>query len=57
MLSLKFLVYSEYHRARSEIEIREGVKWSLTRSENNWKIIKLSGLKSGHGRLQEVVVY
>ena len=57
MLSLKFFVYSKYHSAHSEIEIREGVKWLLTRGENNWKIIKISGPKNGHRRLQEVVVY
>ena len=38
-------------------EIRECVKWLLTRDLKHWEIIKLLGPKSGLGRLQEVVVY
>ena len=39
------------------IEIREYVKWSLTRGKKQKKIIKLTGPKSGRGRLLEVIVY
>ena len=41
----------------ANVEIRECVKSSVKKGENNWKIIKLSGPKSGHGRLQKVVIY
>ena len=55
MLSLKFFVQiipsSIVHTVN--IEIRE----YISRGQKQLEIIKLSGPKSGHGCLQEVVVY
>ena len=55
MYSSACIISSIVHTAN--IEIRECVMWSLTRGERLWKIIKLSSLKGGRGRLQEVAVY
>ena len=56
-LLLKFFVYSMEHSAHSEHRYQRMRQVVAYKKLKQWKIIKLSGSKSGRGRLQEVVVY
>ena len=55
--SLKFFVYSMEHSAHSEHRYQRMRQVVAYKRLKQWKIIKLSGPKSGRDRLQEVVVY